>query len=751
MVLPSKGHVNDRARRGLGSRDAATAVRSLSELARKCDGQIRIACDTEFQGPHTLTAQFAARLGGAVAVQVYRSPAVPEPPDGFDPNTFLPEGLRSCCEELIFRPVKSLTSKLSPVRVVADLFGLKMVRAVPRGVGAGQPESEDGAETLTLVLVAHHWAADLFRVFGADYWKGLLGQGTRLEVRPHKPLGFQERSAGGRFRAPVLEYAQEGAAVYPVRVQHFDTNLPFGSSTLEEHARTFLGVGKAEGISHADKSHMLKTFKRKTREAYGYAVLDAVLTLFIEDRMREADVAMYRALGFPEGEAPPLRPTLGGRVAVLITRSVARAAAGSAELARKDRPDTAGQAPPASQGKVKELLHGGSGAFLAEEARSRFGRQTGETHGGLLFSRTSTRLFHAGPGQFRDIDLSGCYAAIIASMNLYVGRPVVWEPGSRRVTVKEAVAGLKEHAAGNDAWLIKASGAVSGMPNVLIPSTDTALTHANYQKRAAKQRARSRWLGRPFDWLYEGAKDAGNAALYSDVIEAGMVTWPTWLMIQALPEKVKQAYENLEVETVLFYPAKLVAESGREFDKVVARHRRDGPPWSGTLDLDRMEQVIVERLGDEHVSLRFRLDELAQKMIQLRREARQASGQGSGAELAWKQAANTMYGVLASPHLTTNNVVAANYITATGRALAFAMQLGLNGFQVITDGCTYRRDEIPACTLADCLKTSPEYPLRRPEGKVPFLDPSAIPEGDAAFTAWYRGHVKKFLGVKGLE
>ena len=35
-------------------------------------------------------------------------------------------------------------------------------------------------------------------------------------------------------------------------------------------------------------------------------------------------------------------------------------------------------------------------------------------------------------------------------------------------------------------------------------------------------------------------------------------------------------------------------------------------------------------------------------------------------------------------------------VTATARALAWALQLSLNGFQVITDGCTYRRDQVPA-------------------------------------------------------
>ena len=128
-------------------------------------------------------------------------------------------------------------------------------------------------------------------------------------------------------------------------------------------------------------------------------------------------------------------------------------------------------------------------------------------------------------------------------------------------------------------------------------------------------------------------------------------------------------------------------------------------------------------------------------------------GKGSGQDLAWKLHANTMYGILACPDLDTNNFVAANQITATGRALAFLMVNSLNGIQVITDGCTYRRDQIPACTYAECLEIQPDYPLRRAEADsgIPFIDPATIPDDDAEFTNWYRNHVKRFFGVSELR
>jgi len=122
---------------------------------------------------------------------------------------------------------------------------------------------------------------------------------------------------------------------------------------------------------------------------------------------------------------------------------------------------------------------------------------------------------------------------------------------------------------------------------------------------------------------------------------------------------------------------------------------------------------------------------------------------GSGLDRAWKSQANTIYGVLAGRHQVTGNAVAGNVITAAGRAGAFALINALNGIQVITDGCTYRRDQIPACTFARCLELQPDYGLRRAEngGPIPFLDPADVPVDDGAFTTWYRSHVRRFFGL----
>jgi hypothetical protein len=731
--------------------EAAPAIKSIADLIEQTCGPVRIACDTEFEGLHTLSIQFATRVGRDLIVQVYHSPAIPSPPAGFDLDDFLPDSVRQRFDRVVLRPVKKIERRLSPVRALADLLDLRGLQPMAKQNGDPLKNRNQLSDPVLLLLIGHFWPADFFRVFGERFYASLVQ--SQVSVQSRKLLKYRDQAPGAnRYHDPILEYVRDGYTVHPVKVRTFDTFLAFGPASLDAHARTFLGVSKSSDITKEEKGHMRDTFGRRPREAYGYALLDAVLTLLVEERMREEDRKMYGALGLEASKVPPLQATLGSRVSEMLTKAIANdTAVGSVLLSAKGTALKNGGVGAVSLCRVKNLLEKGSRDHITSENLSKFGKQTGDTHGGLLFSRSPTKLFHEGPGQFRDVDLSGCYASIIGGMNLYLGRPLIHEPGPGKVRLKDAIAFVREHAAGNDAWIIKVSGPLTRMPNVLVPSTNEALTHANYQSQAARKRASARRSGFVFDQLDEARKKPGNATLFTDVIEAGVVAWPTWLIIQALPEAMRQEHEDLEVETILFYPEKMVARTGPEYDALVENYAQAVAPWTETIDLGRMERTIIERVDSDYVGLRFPLGELVKKVSQFRKEAKEKHGKGSGAELAWKVHANSTYGVLASPYLMTNNVVCANIITATARALAYAMQMSLNGFQVITDGCTYRRDQVPAGTFSECLNLSGEYPIRRVENGLAFVLADTIPDDDKQFTSWYRQHVQRFFGVSGPD
>jgi hypothetical protein len=209
----------------------------------------------------------------------------------------------------------------------------------------------------------------------------------------------------------------------------------------------------------------------------------------------------------------------------------------------------------------------------------------------------------------------------------------------------------------------------------------------------------------------------------------------------------------MTADSVIFYPCDLAAEGGPQFDALVKKYQTEELPWSASLDLERRELVRRETIDADYVTLKYPLGTFARRIGFFRKDAQRTEGKGSGLDLAWKQHANTTYGVLASPHLPTNNFVAANQITAHGRAEAFALGQALNAIQTITDGCTYRLDQVPACTFAECLRLKPDYPIRRAEDGdgIPFLDPATIPQDDGEFTLWYRDHAKRFFDAGGPE
>jgi hypothetical protein len=185
----------------------------------------------------------------------------------------------------------------------------------------------------------------------------------------------------------------------------------------------------------------------------------------------------------------------------------------------------------------------------------------------------------------------------------------------------------------------------------------------------------------------------------------------------------------------------------------VKKYGNEAIPWEMVFNPKEMQLVQRQRIDADYVSLRFPLGEYARKVAECRKEAQSVAGKDSGLDLAWKQHGNTFYGVLASPFHLVNNTVAANQITSMARARAFALSQALNSIQLITDGCTYRRDQIPAIPYSECRQNQANYPSHRAEidGLISFRNPATIPTDPERFTAWYVEHAKRFFQVKGAE
>ncbi|QGJ69324.1 Hypothetical protein PBC10988_9980 [Planctomycetales bacterium 10988] len=475
---------------------------------------------------------------------------------------------------------------------------------------------------------------------------------------------------------------------------------------------------------------MRKTFQSKPQESALYAVTDALNTYLIHKEMKRQDREIYQFFHIDCSKIPEMAATIGGRIKDFLITMTQEFVKTSKTLSDRK--------------SINSLMLKGSILQLSyRQKKSRFGPQTGLVHGGLLYSRSPTCFWHEAPGMLRDVDLKGCYNSILCHLNVYWGQPVVLEPGSKKMSLADAVQ-LAQELADSDAWFIRVTGDLSNFPNTLIPSSLDPVTSDNYRscleitKQQKFQQAPSQ------DWI-------GGSKLFSDRIESGIVSDSTWRVIQTLPRTARLEYEKLIAENIVYYPRKFIATSAEEYDQKRQDFGSDKLPWHSTFDAENDQLIHRESLDQDYISLRFPIHEYATQIAQERQKAIHKEGKGSCRELAWKVQANSMYGVIASRCYVTNNFVAANVITSQGRSLAYVMMQSLNGIQVITDGCTYRKDRIPACTFAECLQQMPDYPLRHADedSGIPFLDPKDVPDSDESFTTWYRKHVVRFFEIKG--
>src|SRR5262249_39353121 len=146
----------------------------------------------------------------------------------------------------------------------------------------------------------------------------------------------------------------------------------------------------------------------------------------------------------------------------------------------------AGSQELSSETRLKTLTRaGGQEAFTEGRKPSRYGQQAGKIHGGLLLNRSPTRFWHEAPGMLRDVDMSGCYNNVLARIKVNWGRPVVFEPGRKRWSLREAVEYVSQHADA-DAWYLRVTGNIDSAPNALIPSSRDAVTSENYRQRSRR-------------------------------------------------------------------------------------------------------------------------------------------------------------------------------------------------------------------------------------------------------------------------
>ncbi len=175
-------------------------------------------------------------------------------------------------------------------------------------------------------------------------------------------------------------------------------------------------------------------------------------------------------------------------------------------------------------------------------------------------------------------------------------------------------------------------------------------------------------------------RDVQNAVITHDFLQ--------WLDNVATKFQRNDLMNNLMVYTAMWYPKQLrvnsIDELKSEYKKFVGQN---------TTKITQKTRKRKTSITEEcHYWYGINLGDLLVSKLLLERKKHP---KGTPLNSLYKLCVNTVYGDMVSPFFKVGNVVVGNNITARARTLAWCMEKGLNGFETITDGCTFQLNNVP--------------------------------------------------------
>ena len=332
-----------------------------------------------------------------------------------------------------------------------------------------------------------------------------------------------------------------------------------------------------------------------------------------------------------------------------------------------------------------------------------FGLQTFRTVGGLLYSRVSKYPYLSG--LFGDLDEQSCYSTKLSNMNIYLGCPVVttFKQQKNKPKLKEVLSFLELNCY-RDSWFIRVSGKLKKAVNTLILSD---LRFKNKREKFNtiwdKLKSNQEYLGE-FNAYKVASKDAESTILTKQ-IKFGLITQDTIDCLKLLPEKWYEEFLDLSVDCIVFFPIELCCSNLEELADKYDEYPNEEyvESWNPKTGLKEIKSIYSK----SNLALVF---PAYQYFNELRLKRSQYKKEKNPIQEVYKLFSNSAYGALACEHLPCNNLLAANIITASARSTSWMMINALNGFQVITDGCTFSWENIPlGYKFKDLLEENPNY------------------------------------------
>lgn len=550
---------------------------------------------------------------------------------------------------------------------------------------------------VTFHFIAHHAESDFGKIWGREWQHIILNAALESRRTIKNGLGTTKSGTSYKKHTRIPTPVQINGVWCECRIEFRDTmhRMPVLSGKgLANQCKVYqadvlkLDVETPEnacklGLNDPSeiKSNM-DVLREKLPDLFvKYGALDCHATEALSDKTLELLNQVRAEFGLSETTLEKVSDTAGSNVSTFLEDLIQKHFNNSKEVTTKKNQATVKQ--------VQELEH------------NQFGMQSLQTVGGLLFSRTARHP--KIDGIFGDLDESSCYATALSSMSLYLGSPIIHTfRGKKRPLLREVLP-LLQKICNRDAWLVRVSGKFKKAVNTLLLSNLAFKAKLIKVKTIFDKRKSTKSVE---EWnAYKVRNGNAQSTLLTKECEFSLINAELLDCINLLPDEWVEEYLDLSVDVMAFIPSELVCESVEELIAKQDKYPQDSVtpiinPESGELNL---------KIGyaSRNVCLRFPIDEYYENLKTIRAEYKKAK---NPIQEVFKLILNSTYGALSCEHLPVNNLLAANQITASARATSWLMINALNGFQVITDGCTYSWENVPVGkTFKQILSENPNY------------------------------------------
>lgn len=288
-----------------------------------------------------------------------------------------------------------------------------------------------------------------------------------------------------------------------------------------------------------------------------------------------------------------------------------------------------------------------------------------------------------------DIDINGCYGNGLRNQGYPVGRPVFFDYDIDTENNDYVSLGdfLKDE--GDELvpgyWYMRVStkpGYILKYPQDLLQSWEPP---KNLEKVLTDTELEAR------EWWTED--NVGLSKIFTHEIKLAIITHDILQWIEHTCSKHQRAelMENLIVVAALYYPASCKVGSVQEVIEANKNHTGKNT----TKVTGRKKKRIYRKEEECYAWCEINIGDLiVNDLLKKRKQYSKNISEEALFNELYKLFINTIYGDQVSPYFDIGNTCVGNNITARARCMAWYMEKGFNGFQTITDGCTFELNKV---------------------------------------------------------